>query len=101
MENTIARCRIILSIVALIAIYLDPTRPTLLPSLDLPCGPFTIDPHALTVLFAHLVFSVAVYVALARGLVMEATVGAITTWTDVLFAGAIAAFTEGVSSPFY
>jgi hypothetical protein len=44
---------------------------------------------------------VAVYLALVRGAVAAETVAAVTTWTDVLFAAAIAAFTEGVSSPFY
>jgi len=73
----------------------------MLPGLELRGGPLTIDPHALAVLLAHLVFSIGIYVALSRGMVAAETVGAVTTWTDVLFAGAIAAFTEGVSSPFY
>jgi signal transduction histidine kinase len=101
MENAIARSRVLLSVVALIAIYLDPTRPSMLPALELSGGPFTIDPRALAVLLGHLTLSVAIYVTLVRGAVAEKTVGDITTWTDVLFAGAIAAFTEGVSSPFY
>jgi hypothetical protein len=101
MERTIAQCRIILSVVALIAIYLDPTTPTTLPALHLTGGSLEIDPRAFVVLFAHLVFSIAVYAALTTRLLSEALIGEITTWTDVLFAGAIAAVTEGVSSPFY
>lgn len=101
MERTIARCRMILSVVALAAIYLDPTTPMSLPALDLRGGSLLIDPRALVVLLAHLVFSVAVYAALARRTLSEHTIGEITTWTDVVFAGAIAAVTEGVSSPFY
>jgi signal transduction histidine kinase len=101
MEKTIARCRVLLSIVAVVAIYLDPTGPTMLPGLNLRGGSFAIDPRALAVLLAHLLFSVVVYGALTRGVVAAETIGAITTWADVLFAGAIAAFTEGASSPFY
>jgi signal transduction histidine kinase len=101
MELTIARCRIVLSLAALVAVYVDPTAPTLLPALNQAGGSFSIDPYALGVLVVYLVTAVAVYVALVTGVVSAGTVGAVTTWTDVLFAGTIAAFTEGISSPFY
>jgi signal transduction histidine kinase len=101
MERMIARCRVLLSVVALVAIYLDPTTPTALPGLELRGGSLHIDPRALAVLLAHLLFSGAVYTALVRGVVVDETIGSIATWADLVFAGAIAAVTEGVSSPFY
>ena len=100
-ELTIARCRTFLSVFALLAVYVDPTRPTILPSLHLQGGPFTIGPHALAVLTTHLVLGIAVWAALAGRAVAAPVVAALTTWTDVIFAGLIAACTEGVSSPFY
>jgi signal transduction histidine kinase len=92
---------VVLSLAALLAVYLDPTAPTLLPALNQGGGSFSIDPYALLVLVTHLVYAVAVYAALVVGGVTPAVVGALTTWTDVAFAAVIAVFTEGISSPFY
>jgi len=100
-ELTVARCRVLLSVFAVLAIYVDPTPPVMLPWLQLRGGPFAIDPYTLAILAAHLASSLTIYAGLARGVFTPQAVGAVTTWTDVLFAGAIAAVTEGVSSPFY
>ena len=59
-ERTIARCRVILSIAALIAVYIDPAPPAdaLAPVTG---GPFLMDPRRRRDV-AHLVYSVAIYV---------------------------------------
>jgi hypothetical protein len=50
LEVSIARCRVLLSAVAMVAVYVDPTHPTLTRWLPLRGGPFTIDPYALAVM---------------------------------------------------
>jgi len=52
-------------------------------------------------LAVHLVMSLGIYLGLVSGIVAPRAVATTTTWTDVFFATAIAAFTEGVSSPFF
>ncbi len=97
LELGIARCRIVLSIVALVAVYLDPTHPDLA-GLPLSGGPFAIHPYALAIMGAHLAYSVALRAALARGL---ETPRQLATVGDVAFGIAIAVVTEGPTSPFY
>src|SRR6185503_17434279 len=101
MEPSIARCRLLLSIIALIAVYVDPTEPTLMPWLNLSGGRFAIDPHVLGVMSGHLLYSSIIYYVIARGLIPPARLANITTWADVAFGAAIVAFTEGTSSPFW
>jgi signal transduction histidine kinase len=100
-ELNIARCRLFLSVFALIAVYVDPTPPTILPALHLRGGPFVIDPYALGVLASHLAMSAVVCATLLRRPAATPIVAAVTSWTDVIFAALIAACTEGASSPFY
>lgn len=100
-ERSIARCRILLSVMAIVAVYVDPTEPTLTRWLPLRGGPFTIDPAALAVLLAHLGYSSTLYYVLARRLVAAPRLAAFATWTDVVFGAAIALVTEGATSPFY
>lgn len=101
MERGIARCRVVLSLIAILALYVDPTEPTLTRWLPLSGGAFTINRYWATVLTAHLAYSLTLFFlhAGARGpsprLAMFATAG------DVLFAVAIALVTEGTTSPFY
>jgi signal transduction histidine kinase len=101
LEAKVARCRLILSAVAIVAVWVDPTEPTLLPWLNLVGGGFSIDWRALTVMGAHFVYSAVVYVALVRALPGRDRIAAITTWADVLFGTVITVFTEGTSSPFW
>jgi signal transduction histidine kinase len=101
MEPTIARCRLLLSVIALIAVYVDPTEPTLMPWLNLSSGRFTIDPHVLGVMGGHLLYSAIIYYVLVRGLIPPPRLANITTWADVAFGAAIVVFTEGTSSPFW
>src|SRR5213594_933797 len=99
-ERKVARCRILLSLFALAAIYIDPIGPTLVRDFRVAGGVLRIDAYALIVLGAHLGYSLAVYGSLAIGLVPRGIV-AITTWADVLFGTAIPLFTQGTASPFY
>jgi signal transduction histidine kinase len=100
-DRSIARCRIALSLVALVAVYVDPTGPTLTRWLHLRGGPFTIDPLALTALLLHLLYSTSLYVATVNEAAPPATLFRIATWLDVTIAAVIALVTEGATSPFY
>ena len=42
-ERNIAQCRVILSVAAFVAVYIDPTRPTLMRWIPLTGGPFTLE----------------------------------------------------------
>jgi signal transduction histidine kinase len=101
LDPLVARCRLILSAIAIIAVYVDPTEPTLLPWIQLTGGAFTIDPGALFVLGGHFLYSLAVYALLARGPVPATRLAPFTTWGDVIFGAVIVLFTEGTSSPFW
>ena len=101
LETKVARCRLILSAVAILAVYIDPTEPTLLPWLNLAGGGFTIDWRALTVMSAHFAYSAAVYLTLTRTMRARGRLVDVTTWADVLFGTVITVFTEGTSSPFW
>jgi len=101
-ERHIARCRMILSVAGFVAVYVDPTPPTLTRWLPLTGGPFTLDPHAFAVMLAYLAYSATVYLIVSRGLAAPARTATVSTWCDVLFGGCIALVTEGAnSSPSY
>ena len=100
-ERNITRCRVILSVAAFVTVYIDPTRPTLTRWTPLTGGPFMLDPWALAVMIAHLVYSVGTDLLLRSRLVNATRIATVSTWTDVLFGGAIALVTEGANSPFY
>jgi signal transduction histidine kinase len=100
MESKLAQCRVILSTIAIAAVYIDPTEPTL-PWLHLVGGAFTIDPYALGVMSAHLLYSLALYFRLPHRVIPPQRLGTLTIWADVLFSAAIVIFTEGTSSPFW
>ncbi|HZO09193.1 MAG TPA: histidine kinase [Myxococcota bacterium] len=101
LEASIARSRVFLSAVAILAVYVDPTFPTLNRWLALTGGPFTIDRYTLGVMVTHLAYSLAVVALLARGSVPASFLAAVTPWADVLFGALIALVTEGATSPFY
>jgi signal transduction histidine kinase len=100
-ERNIARCRIVLSVVGIMAVYLDPTPPAFSTRTPVAHGPFSIDPSAFAVMVSHLAYSLTLYIALAYPLASPRRLQAIATWGDVLFGPAIALFTEGTTSPFY
>jgi signal transduction histidine kinase len=100
-ERRIARCRLILSSVALAAVFVDPTTPFLAMWWPLESGRFVIDPWLMLVMTSHLVYSIAmVFVArdgrIGRGRSAEFSLG-----IDVAWGFAIAMLTEGATSPFY
>jgi signal transduction histidine kinase len=101
MERNIARCRLALSAVALGAVFVDPTEPTLTRWIPLTGGAFTIDPYTLAVMGMHFCYSSILLGALTYELVSPERGDGIALWLDVLFGAAIAAVTEGASSPFY
>jgi signal transduction histidine kinase len=101
LEVSIARCRILLSAVAMIAVFIDPTHPTLTRWLPLRGGPFSIDPYALMAMTLHLAYSVGLYFAVVGRSGTTERLIAVATWSDVVFGALIALVTEGATSPFY
>ena len=89
LDLNVARARIALSLVALLSIYIDPTTGQ---------GIFTIDRLALATLALHFSYGVTAY-WLIRSRVSPEEVFAATTALDIVFATAIAFFTEGPTSP--
>lgn len=100
-EDRIARCRLILSAVAMGAVFADPTEPFVSDWFPLVSGGFTIDPHVMLVMGFHFLYSVLVYLAVLRLWLPLGLIVAWTPWMDVLLGGAIAFVTEGATSPFY
>src|SRR5258706_6863173 len=99
MERSVARCRIGLSAIAILAVYVDLTMPMLGRSLGVTGGLFYIHPIALAAMGTHLTYSAAVYLLLAgRPLAARRIIG-VSTWADVIFGGAIMLVTEGANSP--
>lgn len=99
-EEHIARCRVILSVVALVAVYIDPTAPYVASWLRISSGRFTLDPWVFAVMGVHLTYSLFVYAAAVRSWFRP---GRLATWSvglDVLAGGAVALVTEGATSPF-
>ena len=97
----VATCRLLLGLIAVVAVYADPTEPSFLPWLHRRRGDLAIDPYALAVLSAHLAYSLVVYWAARRERTSPSRLVAVTTWLDVLFGIVIVVFTEGTSSPFW
>ncbi len=100
-EQNIARCRLILSVAAFVAVYVDPTEPLLSRWIPLTTGSFVMDPLLWVLMGAHLAYSLAVYIVLWRERDSPGRVALQTMWGDVLFGVAIAMLTEGATSPFY
>ena len=99
-EYNFARCRLLLSTAALCAVYLDPTPPLLSERLRLVSGPFVIDPLVLAIMGTHLTYSLLLMLRFRTDRPRRAA-ATLTAWVDLLFAAAIAAVTEGSTSPFF
>jgi len=97
----VARCRLLLAMIAIVAVYVDPTEPVGMFGLQLSGGQFVIDPYTLAVLCTYLVYAIAVYVIISRELMDRYRLAVLTAWTDVLLGAAIVIVTEGTSSPFW
>jgi len=101
MERSIARCRVFLSIAAILAIYVDPTAPALTRWFPLKGGSFVVNRYWATVLLGHLTYSLALVWAHQRSFATPARLARIATWGDVFFGAAIALVTEGDTSIYY
>ncbi len=101
MEHNIARCRVVLSLAAILVVYIDPEQPLLSHWIPFTSGPFTMDARLFIVMATHLIYSAVIYLALRGNPVLPPALAARTIWIDVLFAVVIAAMTEGVTSPAY
>ena len=101
MVRKVAACRLTLGLIAIVAVYVDPTEPSFFPWLKLRGGEFSMDPYALAVLGAHLGYSLVIYWAVCGERMSSKRLVSITSWFDVLFGAVIVVFTEGTSSPFW
>ncbi|MDX2168446.1 MAG: histidine kinase [Deltaproteobacteria bacterium] len=99
MEEQIARCRILLSVAAMLVVYIDPQTPFLAHWIPFVSGRFMMDFRLFAVMGVHLVYSILLYISAARGLSQR--LAAATAWVDMGFAVVIAVMTEGVTSPAY
>lgn len=99
LEHNIARCRVVLSLAASVALYIDAETPLLARWIHFPNGPYTMDPRLFVVMATHLTYSVLIYMGLGRAYPQR--LATVTTWVDVVFGVAIATMTEGVSGPAY
>ena len=100
MEVNVARCRVVLSLAAILVVYLDPEAPLVARWIPFASGPYTMDPRLFAVMATHVAYSVGVYLAL-RHRDMPAAFAARTVWADVLFGVVIATLTQGVTGPSY
>jgi signal transduction histidine kinase len=87
----IARTRIVLSFLAMLSLYVDPTTAG---------GLFHLTPYVLATLLCHLVYSVGTYFMLEYR-VAKRWLPAATILLDLLFAMGIAYLTEGQTGPSY
>src|SRR5262245_32719256 len=101
LEQNIARCRIVLSIAALVAVYIDPAEPLLSRWIPLVSGAFVMDHRLALVMFAHFAYSLSIQFMLSRGRIPLRHIVLPTIWIDVLFGAAIGTLTEGATSPAY
>ncbi len=98
LEANIARGRIVLSLVTLIAVFADPTTPHLAAWLHVTSGPFAIDAHLLGILCVHLAYAAALFLAIRRGVDID-YLTVFSTILDVIFAVVVTLFTEGPTTP--
>jgi signal transduction histidine kinase len=91
LDVNIARGRIVLSLLAMVSLYIDPTTAG---------GLFHLSSRALTILLCHLAYSVAIFLELGRR-PPTAHLLMLSTALDLFFATAIAFVTEGQTSPAY
>ena len=89
LDVNVARARIVLSLVAMLSLYVDPTTAG---------GLFHLTGLALTTLLCHLAYSLTLYFAQGR-VGTRKGLQAIATGLDLFFAAAVAVITEGQTSP--
>src|SRR5262249_40447311 len=91
MDLDIARTRIVLSLLAMLSLYIDPTTGG---------GLFHLTLYLLATLLCHLVYSVGTYFLLESE-IAKGWLPTVTTLLDLLFAVGIAYLTEGQPGPSY
>jgi signal transduction histidine kinase len=91
LDLNVARARVLLSLLAMVSLYVDPT---------VAGGMFHLNTLALVTLLCHLAYSLSLYVALSRP-IGAASLPAVSTPQDLIFATAVAFLTEGQTSPSY
>lgn len=91
LDLNVARARVVLSLLAMLSLYVDPT---------VAGGLFHLNTLALATLLCHLTYSVSMYVALSRR-IAAARLPTVSTALDLVFATAVAFLTEGQTSPSY
>lgn len=90
LDLQIARARLVLSPLAMLTLYIDPSAG----------GLFHLSGTPLIIVSGHLFYSLATYLALSRGLATK-HLRKLSTMLDLAFAAAIALCTEGRTSPSY
>jgi signal transduction histidine kinase len=90
LDLNVARARIVLSLLAMLSLYIDPTTAG---------GLFHLNALALTTLLCHLTYSLAMYIGLSQRVALASP--AVSTALDLFFATAVAFLTEGQTSPSY
>src|SRR5215471_6542227 len=88
LDVRVAQARVILSLLALLSLYVDPSLG----------GLFHLDPWLLAALLCHLLYSALTYLALAYRLGTN-PVRRVSICLDLIFAMVIAFLTEGRTSP--
>jgi signal transduction histidine kinase len=101
LDVSIARCRVVLSVLGIAGWYVDPSAPMLTRWLRVTGGTFVLDPYWLSVLFAHLAYSLTLLVVRRRSKVDPERLATVGTWGDVLFGAAVALVTEGETSLYH
>jgi signal transduction histidine kinase len=86
----VARARLVLSLLAMLTLYVDPSA----------SGLFHLSGAPLMIILAHLTYSLGTYLGLGRRLALT-QLTRLTTVLDLVFAAAIALCTEGATSPSY
>jgi len=95
-EDSIARCRVLLSVATLVTAFVDPSKPLIAKWMPLSTGSFAIDPLVLAVLGAYGCFSLGI-LALSREVLREPWVSTVCIWCDIACGAAIEVFTEGTT----
>ena len=90
-DRNIARGRIVLSLLAMLSLYVDPTTAG---------GLFHLSFYAAAILTGHLAYSIVMYVAVNRSATADALMKT-AMLGDLAFATAVAFLTEGETSPSY
>ena len=93
LDLSVARARVIVSLLAMLSLYVDPSTAG---------GLFHLTGYALITLLCHFAYSAGLYFALSRLETRNSgSLPAISTAFDLFFATAVAVLTEGQTSPSY